>query len=126
MLVTLDAMDLQVLTAQQYRHIRGLLASDGELVHHLKLHILRDAVLPKACPIYAGGFAFEDLHVICANYLAVDVGQHPGQIGTWMLQHGVDPSHLVLCALAVVPSDDGLQHIAPIGWAFLIMRIYFR
>ncbi|MNE16558.1 hypothetical protein D3C80_1095070 [compost metagenome] len=40
-----------------------------------------------------------------------------------MLQHRVDPPNLVLAALAVVPGHDGLQHIAPVQRAFLILRI---
>ncbi|MNP77102.1 hypothetical protein D3C76_1744550 [compost metagenome] len=71
-------MDFQVLTTEQYRHISGLLAGDGELVHDLQLHILGHALFPEACAVYAGGFAFEDLHLWRADNLAVDIGQHPG------------------------------------------------
>ena len=73
-------MDLQVLTTEQYRHIRRLLAGDGELVHDLQLHILGHAFFPEACSIYAGSLAFEDLYIVCTDNLAVDVGQHPGQL----------------------------------------------
>ncbi|MCY1362373.1 hypothetical protein D9M69_490880 [compost metagenome] len=126
LLVPLDAMDLQRLTAKQYRHIRGLFAGDGELVHHLQLNILGHAFLPEACPVYAGGLAFEDLHILGTDHLAVDVGEHPGQLRIRMLQHGVDATHLVLAAFAVMPGHDGLQDVAPVGGAFLILRIGFR
>ena len=53
---------LQVLTTEQYRHISGLLAGDGELVHDLQLHILGHPVFPEACAVYAGGFTFENLY----------------------------------------------------------------
>ncbi|MCY1369077.1 hypothetical protein D9M69_560960 [compost metagenome] len=43
-----------------------------------------------------------------------------------MLQHGVDPSHLVLGAFAVVPGDDRLQDVAPVHRAFLIVGISLR
>ena len=123
LLVSFDAMDLQRLTAEQHGHISSLLAGDGELVHHLQLHILRHALFPEACPVYAGCLTFEDLHIVGPDHLAVDVGQHPGQLRIRMLQHGVDAPYLVLSALAVVPGHDGLQHVAPVHRAFLILRI---
>ncbi|MDT4868079.1 hypothetical protein FQZ97_1030230 [compost metagenome] len=119
-------MDLQRLAAEQHGDIRGLFAGDGELVHHLQRHILRHAFFPQACPIYARGLAFEDLHVISPNHLAVDIGQHPGQLGIGMLQHGVDAAYLVLGALAVMPGHDGLQDVAPVHRAFLIVGIGLR
>ncbi|MCY1312738.1 hypothetical protein D9M70_631860 [compost metagenome] len=73
-------MNLKRLSTQQHRDIRRLLASDGELVHHLQLHILGHAFFPEACAVDAGGLALEDLHVISADDLAVDVGEHPGQL----------------------------------------------
>jgi hypothetical protein len=81
-LVAFDAMDLQMLATEQHRHISRLLAGDGELVHDLQLHILGHALFPEACPVYAGSLAFEDLHIVGADHLAVDVGQHPGQLGS--------------------------------------------
>jgi len=78
-------VDLQRLATKQHGYIRSLLASDGELVHHLKLDILGDAFLPETCPVYAGGLAFEDLHIVGTDYLTVDVGQHPGQLRIRML-----------------------------------------
>ncbi|KEA26124.1 hypothetical protein AN466_19785 [Pseudomonas aeruginosa] len=43
-----------------------------------------------------------------------------------MLEHGVDAPHAVLCAFAVVPGHDRLEYVAPVGWAFLVMRIGLR
>src|SRR5690606_12891865 len=40
-----------------------------------------------------------------------------------MLQHGVDAADLVLRALAVMPGHDGLQHVAPVHRAFLILWV---
>ena len=123
LLVAFDAMDLQCLATEQHGDIRGLLAGDGELVHHLQLDIFGDTFLPQACAVYAGGLAFEDLHIVGTDHLAVDVGQHPGQLRIGMLQHGVDAPHLVLGAFAVMPGHDGLQDVAPVHRAFLIMGI---
>ena len=75
------------------------------------------------CPVYIGGFASEDLHVVRGDPLAVDVGEHPGQLGIRMLQYGVDPSHLVLGAPVVVPGYDGLQHISPEDWTLINLRV---
>ncbi|MNF88897.1 hypothetical protein D3C84_714010 [compost metagenome] len=92
-------------------------------MHHLQLHILRHALFPEACPVYAGCLAFEDLYIVSPDYLAVDVGEHPGQRRIGMLQHGIDTPHFVLGALAVMPGHDGLQHVAPVHRAFLIARV---
>ncbi|MNJ41894.1 hypothetical protein D3C77_368360 [compost metagenome] len=116
-------MDFQMLATEQHRHISRLLASDCKLVHDLQLHIFGHALFPEACPVYAGSFAFEDLHLWSADYLAVDIGKHPGQRRIGMLKHRVDPSNLVLTALAVMPGHDRLQDIAPVQRAFLIVRI---
>src|SRR5690606_23757938 len=90
LLIPLDAVDLQRLTTQQYCYICRLLAGDGELVHHLQLHIFRHALFPEACPVYAGCLAFEDLHIVSPDHLAVDIGEHPGQFRIRMLEHGID------------------------------------
>ena len=123
LLIPFDAVDLQCLTTQQYRYIRRLLAGDGELVHHLQLHILRHALFPEACPVYAGCLAFEDLHVVSPDHLAVDVGQHPRLLRIRVLQYSIDAPYFVLSALAVVPGHDGLQDVTPVHRAFLIVRI---
>lgn len=123
LLVPFDAVDLQHLAAQQYRHICRLLASDRELMHYLQLHILGHAFFPEACAVYAGCLAFKDLHIVSADHLPVDVGQHPRQLRIRVLQHGVDAPHLVLLALAVMPGYDGLQHIAPVHRAFFVVRV---
>ncbi|MNL01694.1 hypothetical protein D3C87_1221720 [compost metagenome] len=72
--IAFNAMDFQVLTTEQYRHISGLLTGDGELVHDLQLHIFGHTFLPEACAVYAGGLAFEDLHLWRADHLTVYVG----------------------------------------------------
>ncbi|MNT84865.1 hypothetical protein D3C72_2249550 [compost metagenome] len=55
-------MDFQMLATEQHRYISGLRASDCKLVHDLQLHIFGHALFPEACAVYAGGFAFENLH----------------------------------------------------------------
>ena len=116
-------MDFQVLTTEQYRHISGLLAGDGELVHDLQLHILGHTLLPEACAVYAGGFTFENLYIVGADHLTVDVGQHPGQFGIRMLQHRIDPPYPVTTAPGVMCCDNWLQDVAPVSWAFFILWI---
>jgi len=79
-------------TTEHNRHIRCLLAGDCELVHHLQLHILGYAVLPEACPVYAGCLALENLHIVGPDHLAIDVGKHPRQIRVGMLQYPASPA----------------------------------
>ncbi len=43
-----------------------------------------------------------------------------------MLQYSVDATNLVAGALAVVPSHNGLQHVAPVHRTFFVIGIGFR
>ena len=121
LLVALDAMDLQVLATEQHGYVSRLLAGDRQLVHHLQLHVHRHTFLPETGAIDAGGLAFEDLYVAGADHLTVDVGQHPVQLGIRVLQHGIDPPHPVASAPGIVAGDDGLEDVAPVGRAFLVV-----
>jgi hypothetical protein len=60
--IALDAMNLQLLATDQDRHVSGLLAGHGELVHDLKLDVLRHPVFPQAGTMDTGCLALQDLH----------------------------------------------------------------
>ena len=123
LLVTLNAVDLQVLATDQHGDIRCQFAGDGQLVHDLQLHILRHALFPEARAVYAACFALKESYVICTDHLTVNVGQHPRQVWIWVLQYGVDSTHTFTGAFAVVRCHDGFEDIAPVRRALLILRV---
>ncbi|MNG15184.1 hypothetical protein D3C84_989950 [compost metagenome] len=112
-----------MLATEQYRYIRRLLASHGQLVHDLQLHILGHTLFPEASAVDASGLTFQNLYIVCTDDLAVDVGQHPGQFGIRMLQHGIDPPYPVTTALGVVSRDNRFQDVSPVSWALFIIVI---
>ncbi len=78
------------------------------LVHDLQLYILEHTLFSEACAIYAGGFAFENLHFWRADHFTVDVGQHVGQFEIRMLQHRIDLADPMTTAPGVMCCDNRL------------------
>ena len=123
LLVPLDAVDAQLLPAQQHRHIRCRLARHRQLVLDLQLDVLRYSVLPHTRTELARGLALQDLHVRRADDLTVDVRQHvrEGRV----LQDGVEPPHPMAGLLLIGRRHQRFQQGAPVAGIVLPGRCFF-
>src|SRR5690625_738761 len=99
-------MDLKILSTDEYGNISYLFASDGQLVLYLQLHVLGYAILPLGCAILSCCFTLQDVDLICTDYFAVQVRQHPRVFR--VLQDGVDATYTMAGMGLVVPGDQML------------------
>ncbi|MNT39355.1 hypothetical protein D3C72_1755940 [compost metagenome] len=103
--VTLDAINPEILAADEHCHFGPGMAGDGQLMQYLTLVSHRHPFLPLGGAVIAGGLDLQNARPIgMADHLSVEVGEHEGLLG--VLQYRIDPAHLVACALGI----DLCQH----------------
>ena len=121
--IPLNAVYLQLLPADQHRHVRCLLAGDGQLMLHLALDVLWYAIGPEPGAIEAGGFALQDLHLWISHYRVIQIGQHPGLVCIRVLEHGIHSPYLVARRLGIGLGHLGFKKIAPVQRGMDVVRV---
>src|SRR5699024_2114906 len=74
LVITFDAVHLQLLTTNQHGYVRSLLPCHSQLVLHLAAHVIWYTFGPVLCASDARGFALQYLHLITAHDSSVEVG----------------------------------------------------